>query len=150
MIRPPRLSLAMLIGPVAFCAATLAALRSSSPYWASALVSLTVLVLPYEYMYGEAILYDHARRVVDGVPLYQPIDRPPYTIANYLATQDPGKRPKTDHSEFKLAEAEVHQRTMQFLNTKGRRTVDSLLASRRAFRMAIFAASACVLHCPAS
>src|SRR5438309_389755 len=45
--------------------------------------SLAVLVLPFEYMYGEATLHDLASRVVDGVPLYQPLDRPPYTIANY-------------------------------------------------------------------
>jgi hypothetical protein len=41
----PRLTIAALIGLVALCAVTFAALRTSSPYWASAMVSLTVLVL---------------------------------------------------------------------------------------------------------
>ena len=45
MARGPRLTIAALIGVVAFCAVTLAALRTSSPYWASAMVSLTVVVL---------------------------------------------------------------------------------------------------------
>ncbi len=45
VIRPPRLTVAALVGLVALCAATFAALRTSSPYWASAMVSLTVVVL---------------------------------------------------------------------------------------------------------
>ena len=45
MTHPPRLTVAALIGLVAFCAASFAALRTSSPYWASAMVSLTVLAL---------------------------------------------------------------------------------------------------------
>jgi hypothetical protein len=43
--RPPRLTLAALVGFIALCAATFAALRTASPYWASAVVSLTVLAL---------------------------------------------------------------------------------------------------------
>jgi len=45
MTHPPRLTIAALIGLVALCAVTFAALRTSSPYWASAMVSLTILVL---------------------------------------------------------------------------------------------------------
>ena len=45
MTRPPKFTIAALMGVVAFCAATFAALRASSPYWASAMVSTTVLVL---------------------------------------------------------------------------------------------------------
>jgi hypothetical protein len=45
MSRPPRLTISALIGLVAVSAASFAALRSSSPYTASTLVSLTVLVL---------------------------------------------------------------------------------------------------------
>lgn len=45
MARPPRLTIAALMLLVVFCAATFAALRTSSPYAASAMVSLTVLAL---------------------------------------------------------------------------------------------------------
>ena len=45
MTRTPRLTMAALIGLVALCAVTFAALRTSSPYWAATMVSLTVLVL---------------------------------------------------------------------------------------------------------
>lgn len=45
MTRPPRPTVSALIGLVAFCAVTFAALRTSSPYWASVMVSLTVLIL---------------------------------------------------------------------------------------------------------
>jgi hypothetical protein len=45
MNRPPRLTIAALLGLVAYCAATFAVMRTSSPYLASAMVSLTVLAL---------------------------------------------------------------------------------------------------------
>jgi hypothetical protein len=45
MTRTPRLTIAALMLLVVVCAATLAALRTSSPYWAAAMVSLTVLAL---------------------------------------------------------------------------------------------------------
>ena len=45
MTRPPKFTIAALMGLVALCAATFAALRTSSPHWASAMVSVTVLVL---------------------------------------------------------------------------------------------------------
>jgi CDP-diglyceride synthetase len=45
MTRRPKLTIAALMALVAFCAATFAALRASSPYLASAMVSVTVLVL---------------------------------------------------------------------------------------------------------
>ncbi len=38
---------------------------------------------PDETRYGEAILYDHAARLLRGEPLYQALDGPPYTIAAY-------------------------------------------------------------------
>ncbi len=41
------------------------------------------VIQPGEVTFGEAILYDHAARIVRGEPLYQPLDRPPYTIAAY-------------------------------------------------------------------
>jgi hypothetical protein len=36
-----------------------------------------------EARYGESLIYGHAARVLDGQPLYQRFDQPPYTIANY-------------------------------------------------------------------
>ena len=45
MSRPPKLTIAALMGLVILCAASFAALRTSPPYWASWMVSLTVLVL---------------------------------------------------------------------------------------------------------
>jgi hypothetical protein len=45
MLRMPRINISTLIGLVVLCAATFAALRTSSPYWASAMVSFTVLAL---------------------------------------------------------------------------------------------------------
>jgi hypothetical protein len=38
---------------------------------------------PHELEYGEAIIYAHAGRLVRGEPLYQPLDRPPYTVVAY-------------------------------------------------------------------
>jgi hypothetical protein len=38
---------------------------------------------PDETRYGEAILYDHAARLLRGEALYQPLDGPPYTIVTY-------------------------------------------------------------------
>ena len=85
--------------------------------------------LPGLHVLGEANFSDHGANRLGASALMQGLADGyfviPTTIANYLATQDPGKRPKTDHNEFKLAEAEVHQRTLQFLNIGGRRTVDS-------------------------
>jgi hypothetical protein len=46
-------------------------------------LALPMLMYPGELMYGEAILYGHAHRLLDGVPLYQAIDRLPYSVAGY-------------------------------------------------------------------
>jgi hypothetical protein len=45
--------------------------------------SVRMLAEPGEAMYGEAIIYDQAARLHRGEPLYQPPDRPPYTVAAY-------------------------------------------------------------------
>jgi hypothetical protein len=45
MARQPRLTIAGVTVLIALCGVTFAALRISSPYWASAMVSLTVLIL---------------------------------------------------------------------------------------------------------
>jgi hypothetical protein len=46
-------------------------------------LSIAAARQPNEVDFGEAILYDHAARLVRGEPLYQPLDRPPYTVAAY-------------------------------------------------------------------
>ena len=48
-----------------------------------ALLTAAMLAYPSELMYGEAILYDHARRILEGAPLYQPLGNLPFTVANY-------------------------------------------------------------------
>ncbi len=44
---------------------------------------LMAVAEPGEVAFGEAILYDHAARILRGEPLYQPVGLPPYTIAAY-------------------------------------------------------------------
>jgi hypothetical protein len=41
------------------------------------------ILLPKEATFGEAILYDHAARILRGEALYQPLERPPYSVAAY-------------------------------------------------------------------
>src|SRR6266568_2810488 len=41
------------------------------------------VIQPFSVDYGESVVYGHAMRIVQGEPLYQPIDVPPYTIVNY-------------------------------------------------------------------
>ena len=45
--------------------------------------ALGEMLQPGEATFGEAVLYDHAGRLLRGEPLYQPLDRPPYTVAAY-------------------------------------------------------------------
>jgi 4-amino-4-deoxy-L-arabinose transferase-like glycosyltransferase len=47
------------------------------------IMTVGVLQFPAEVMYGEAIVFDHAARIVRGEPLYQRLDGPPYTVAAY-------------------------------------------------------------------
>jgi succinate dehydrogenase / fumarate reductase flavoprotein subunit len=49
----------------------------------------------------------------------------PYTISNYLASQKPDQRPKTDHAAFKEAEDSVTASTRRMLKSRGKRTVQS-------------------------
>lgn len=46
-------------------------------------LALVVIGRPDEVRYGEAILYEHAGRLLHGEALYQPLDMPPYTVAAY-------------------------------------------------------------------
>src|SRR5205823_9029639 len=67
----PRLALAVLAGLLGLIALV------------QFVLSLAVILQPREVLYGEAMVYDHAARVLRGEPLYQPLDRPPYTVAAY-------------------------------------------------------------------
>jgi hypothetical protein len=45
--------------------------------------SVAMILQPRELLGSESIVYDKAARVFRGEPLYQPLDRPPYTVAAY-------------------------------------------------------------------
>ncbi|MGE5276676.1 MAG: glycosyltransferase family 39 protein [Acidobacteriota bacterium] len=70
-LQPPLVAAALLAGLLAFFA--LGRLGAG----------IGGMLQPNEATFGEAILYDHAARIVRGEPLYQPPDRLPYTVAAY-------------------------------------------------------------------
>ncbi|MDB6152043.1 MAG: sdhA [Chthoniobacteraceae bacterium] len=84
--------------------------------------------VPGLYVLGEANFSDHGANRLGASALMQGLADGyfviPYTIGNYLVSQL-GKRPSTDHPEFKKAEDEVHTRIKRLLAIKGRRSVDS-------------------------
>jgi hypothetical protein len=45
--------------------------------------SIAVILYPGEVLYSEAVVYDKAARLLRGQALYQPLDRPPYTVTAY-------------------------------------------------------------------
>ncbi len=85
--------------------------------------------LPGLFVLGEANFSDHGANRLGASALMQGLADGyfvlPATISGYLAGQKPEQRPKTDHAAFNDAEANVHGLTKRFLNTKGKRTVDS-------------------------
>jgi len=84
--------------------------------------------VPGLFVLGEANFSDHGANRLGASALMQGLADGyfvlPSTIANYLATVAPDKRPKTDHAEFRACEEAVKQRTQRFLSIKGRKTVD--------------------------
>ncbi len=84
--------------------------------------------LPGLFVLGEANFSDHGANRLGASALMQGLADGyfviPYTIGNYLAPQL-GKRPSTDHPEFKKAEQETRDRINRFLSIKGRRSADS-------------------------
>jgi hypothetical protein len=46
-------------------------------------LALRVIEISAEREYGEAIIYAQAHRILNGDPLYQPLDQPPYTVVAY-------------------------------------------------------------------
>ena len=83
--------------------------------------------LPGVFVLGEANFSDHGANRLGASALMQGLADGyfvlPYTIGDYLASQKPGSRPKTDASEFKRAEHETIDRIQKLLSIRGRKTV---------------------------
>jgi len=83
--------------------------------------------LPGLFVLGEANFSDHGANRLGASALMQGLADGyfviPYTIADYLATQKPGARPKTDAAEFQQAEDNVRGITNRLLGVKGREPV---------------------------
>ena len=85
--------------------------------------------IPGLFVLGEANFSDHGANRLGASALMQGLADgffiAPYTVATYLATQKPDKRPKLDHPEFEKAKEEANALTKRLLGIKGKRTVDS-------------------------
>src|SRR4029078_5442021 len=84
--------------------------------------------VPGLHVLGEANFSDHGANRLGASALMQGLADGyfvlPTTIATYLATVAPDKRPKTDHAEFRAAEEATNARTKKLLSIKGKKTVD--------------------------
>ncbi|HZL47106.1 MAG TPA: fumarate reductase/succinate dehydrogenase flavoprotein subunit [Opitutaceae bacterium] len=83
--------------------------------------------LPGLYVLGEANFSDHGANRLGASALMQGLADGyfvlPYTISDYLATQKPAARPKTDAAEFRQAEDNVRRTIARLLNVRGREPV---------------------------
>jgi len=83
--------------------------------------------VPGLFVLGEANFSDHGANRLGASALMQGLADGyfviPYTIADYLASQKPGARPKTDAAEFQQAEDNVRGITNRLLSVKGREPV---------------------------
>jgi succinate dehydrogenase / fumarate reductase, flavoprotein subunit len=84
--------------------------------------------VPGLHVIGEANFSDHGANRLGASALMQGLADGyfvlPYTLPNYLAGQI-GKRPSTDHVEFKRIEEEVRARVTRLLSSNGTRTITS-------------------------
>ncbi|MEK0450635.1 MAG: hypothetical protein RL088_2903 [Verrucomicrobiota bacterium] len=84
--------------------------------------------VPGLFVLGEANFSDHGANRLGASALMQGLADGyfviPTTIANYLATVAPDKRPKTDDGAFREVEEAVNARTTKLLSIKGKKTVD--------------------------
>jgi succinate dehydrogenase / fumarate reductase flavoprotein subunit len=84
--------------------------------------------VPGLHVIGEANFSDHGANRLGASALMQGLADGyfvlPYTLPAYLAGQI-GKRPATDHPEFRKAESDVQVRTKKLLAINGKRSVDS-------------------------
>jgi succinate dehydrogenase / fumarate reductase flavoprotein subunit len=83
--------------------------------------------LPGLFVLGEANFSDHGANRLGASALMQGLADGyfviPYTIGDYLATQKPGSRPKTEAPEFAQAEENVRGITKRLLDNKGKEPV---------------------------
>ena len=84
--------------------------------------------IPGLFVLGEANFSDHGANRLGASALMQGLADGyfviPYTIGDYLATQKPGSRPKTDAPEFKQAEDNVASITKRLMSAKGKEPVN--------------------------
>src|SRR6202171_3827440 len=85
--------------------------------------------LPGLYVIGEPNFSDHGANRLGASALMQGLADGyfilPYTLPNYLAGQM-GKRPSTDHPEFKKTESDVRATLDKLLKVNGKRSLDSI------------------------
>ena len=85
--------------------------------------------VPGLFVIGEANFSDHGANRLGASALMQGLADGyfvlPYTLPNYLASQV-GKRPSSDHAEFKKAESDVHSKIDKLLKVNGNRSLDSI------------------------
>lgn len=85
--------------------------------------------VPGLHVIGEANFSDHGANRLGASALMQGLADGyfvlPYTLPNYLAGQI-GKRPSTDHPEFRKVEDAVRARIKKLLSGSGQRSVDSI------------------------
>ncbi len=83
--------------------------------------------VPGLFAAGEANFSDHGANRLGASALMQGLSDGyfvlPYTIGNYLATQEPGKRYGTDHEAFKEAADSAQAQIDKLFNVKGSRTI---------------------------
>jgi len=83
--------------------------------------------VPGLFVAGEANFSDHGANRLGASALMQGLADGyfvlPYTIGDYLASQKPGSRPKTDATEFQQAEKEAREQLQKLLAIRGKRTV---------------------------
>ena len=84
--------------------------------------------VPGLHVIGEANFSDHGANRLGASALMQGLADGyfvlPYTLPTYLAGQI-GKRPSTDHPEFRKAESDVRARIQRMIDVNGTRSVDS-------------------------
>jgi succinate dehydrogenase / fumarate reductase flavoprotein subunit len=85
--------------------------------------------LPGLFVIGEANFSDHGANRLGASALMQGLADGyfvlPYALPNYLAGQI-GKRPSTDHPEFKKAKTDVRAKIDNLLKINGKRSLDSI------------------------
>jgi succinate dehydrogenase / fumarate reductase flavoprotein subunit len=85
--------------------------------------------VPGLFVIGEANFSDHGANRLGASALMQGLADGyfvlPYTLPNYLASQV-GKRPSTDHAEFKKAEGDIRGKIDNLLKVNGNRSLDSI------------------------